>query len=82
MKTPTIQGVAPPPNRTGRYRGELQQDPLAVPAQELTLADIRASLFALTQDALEAIDQRDLRRAKALVRDVQLLGRAIRRLER
>lgn len=64
-----------------RYSGA-QQDHLAVPVLQLTLTDIRARLDALTCDALRALDQGDVRRAKSLVQDARLLGRAISKHER
>lgn len=71
----------------GRYRHVTleREDHLKMPARELTLADIRVKLQALTTDAIRALNAgtpADLRRAKLLMLDAQLLGRAIRKHER
>lgn len=78
-------GSAPAPTRSltpsGRYRWRPDESALDVPVRELTLTDVRASLYDATEHALEAL--RDGRTADAAkyTRDAQLLCRAIRRFE-
>lgn len=87
MKQQTIMGVAPPSYRSasgasvieGRYAFRLADEK---PATSLSLTDIRAGIFAATDDGLRALRDGRLDDVKRHLQTAQLLGRSLARIER